>query len=100
MRRRWVPGIALALMAAAPLAPAAEPSVATPLSRGFGTSALGGSIQAPSLWYYGPSYSAYYDRLPAGVAYTGPAYRPSPSFDAFYGPDYLDRARRGYRFDR
>jgi len=100
MLYRNLTALALAILLGAPPAFAAELSAGTPLSRGFGTAPLGGSFQAPSLWYYGPSYSAYYDRLPAGVTYTGPAYQPSPSFDAYYGADYLERWRRGYRYGR
>ena len=95
-----LPAIVTAIALGATHALAAELSAGTPLSRGFGTTPLGGSMQAPALWYYGPSYSSYYDRLPAGVTYTGPIYQPSPSFDPYYGTDYLDRSLRGDRYGR
>jgi hypothetical protein len=73
----------------------------SPLSQSFNRSPLSGnsgSTQAPSLWYYGPSYSLYYDRPPPGG--TGPIYRPSHHYDPFYGPDYFDRYERGHLFGR
>ncbi len=90
--------LALAVFAAAP-APAQD-LYSTPLSRGFAAPPLRGSVQAPALWYYGPSYSLYYDRPPAGATSTGPAYRPSHRTDPFYGRDFLERSERGERFGR
>jgi len=87
---------ALSLLLAAP-AVAAEPA-SSPLSRSFSSAPLGGSAQAPALWYYGPSYSLYYDQ-PRGAG-TGPVYRPSHQFDPFYGRDFLERSERGQRFGR
>jgi hypothetical protein len=74
--------------------------LSAPRSLGFGAGPLGGSAQAPSLWYYGPSYSLYYDRLPPGLPNPGQPYRPSLRSDPYYGYDYLDRSERGHRFDR
>lgn len=80
---------------------AAQERSSSPLSQSFTRSPLaGGPTQAPSLWYYGPSYSLYYDRPPAGAARTGPVYQPSPFADPYYGYDYLERSERGHRFGR
>lgn len=90
-------GAALALAAPA----AAGDSLPAPLAHGFSASArMGASVQAPALWYYGPSYSLYYDLPPGGAAGTGPAYRPSHRSDPYYGRDFLERSFRGQRFDR
>ena len=97
-------GLSAALAA---LALAAAPAIAqdrgsSPLSRSFTQSsplsANTGGVQPPSLWYYGPSYSLYYDRPPPGG--TGHVYRPSHHYDPFYGYDYLDRYERGHLFSR
>jgi hypothetical protein len=92
------------ILAIAPLAisPAiAQERASSPLSQSFTRSPLvGGPTQAPSLWYYGPSYSLYYDRPPAGAAGTGPVYQPSPFADPYYGYDFLERSERGHRFGR
>lgn len=89
-----------ALLALAALSTPEAPAQSSPLSRSFSTSTpLGATTtQPPSLWYYGQSYSLYYDRPPAGAAGTGPVYRPSLQYDPYYGPDYLDRIERGQRF--
>ena len=89
--------VAFALMLAAAFGAADALAQSSPLSRGFGTAPLiDGTAQAPSLWYYGPSYSLRYDRPPTGGA--GPGYRPSLRFDPYYGSDYVDRLERGQRF--
>ena len=94
---RWTTA-ALAL-----LVPAAPPASAqsSPLSRSFEASTAplsGRSTQPNALWYYGQSYSHYYDRPPAGITDTGPSYRPSLRSDPYYGKDYIDRVERGQRF--
>lgn len=82
-------------------APAQERG-SSPLSQSFSRSSPlsgnSGSVQAPSLWYYGPSYSLYYDRLPPGG--TCQIYRPSHHYDPYYGYDYFDRYERGHIFGR
>ena len=89
--------VALAVMLIAAFAAADAAAQSSPLSRSFGPAPLiGGSREAPSLWYYGPSYSLRYDRPPPGGA--GQIYRPSLRNDPFYGPDYVDRLERGQRF--
>ena len=76
--------------------PLAGPAMAgdsyrSPLSERFsGHTQLrpGGTVQPPSLWYYGPSYSTYYDSLPPRSDSTPRAsdyYRPSYDFDPYYG---------------
>jgi hypothetical protein len=91
--------IAAAVLALVALASPPASAQSSPLSRSFNTAPLsGGTTQPPSLWYYGPSYSLYYDRPPAGAVGTGPAYRPSLRYDPYYGPDYLHRVERGQRF--
>jgi len=91
------PLFAAAISVTAALASANASAQSSPLSRSFSAPPpMGGSVQVPSLWYYGPSYSLRYDRPPPGGA--GPSYRPSLRSDPFYGPDYLDRVERGQRF--
>jgi len=88
-----------ALFASGALAAPEASAQSSPLSRSFNSAPLsGGPSQPSSLWYYGPSYSLYYDRPPPGAVGTGPAYRPSLQYDPYYGPDYLDRVERGQRF--
>ncbi|HEY7608844.1 MAG TPA: hypothetical protein VIF14_06395 [Alphaproteobacteria bacterium] len=90
----------MAAFAAAATADASAAELSAPRSLGFGPSALGSAAQTPSLWYYGPSYSLRYDRLPAGAPHPGQPYRPSLRSDPFYGSDYLERSERGHRFGR
>lgn len=96
--------LAAAILAGAALAispAAAQDRYSSPLSQSFARPPLGGTTaQAPSLWYYGQSYSLYYDRPPAGSAGTGYTYQPSPLFDPYYGYDFLERSERGHRFGR
>lgn len=92
-------GMATLLLALAALAAPGAAAQSSPLSRSFNSTPLsGGPSQPSSLWYYGPSYSLYYDRPAPGSVGTGPTYRPSLQYDPYYGPDYLDRAERGQRF--
>jgi hypothetical protein len=99
MKFRSLALTATPILAAAFAAPQTA-AQSSPLSRSFGssTSPLGGSTQAPSLWYYGQSYSLYYDKPPAGSAGAGPSYQPSLRNDPYYGTDYVDRYDRGERF--
>lgn len=96
MRTRSKFAAAGLLLGACTLFPFAGPAVAgdsirSPLSERFsGETQLrpGGSYQAPSLWYYGPSYSTYYDSAPPRSGSSPRArdyYRPSYGFDPYYG---------------
>jgi hypothetical protein len=89
---------AIALIASTVLIAPPASAQSSPLSRSFNTAPLSGGMttQPPSLWYYGQSYSLYYDRPPPGAA--GRSYQPSLQYDPYYGPDYLDRVERGQRF--
>jgi hypothetical protein len=55
------------------------------------------SYQAPSLWYYGSSYSSYYTFAPPRTSSgSSTYYTPSLGYDPFYGHRQYEYGYRGY----